>query len=1166
MDKYEYNLRNEEINTLIGRREFQKAVAIADTIDWTKVRSVKTLCKISDLYKVNKRYKESRILLEQALVRYPNGKTIVSSLCDLCIKMNDILGAMEYYKQFVQMAPTDNIKFILLYKIYEAQEATLDERIEVLEGLKKRERIEKWCYELALLYHRTGLTSKCVEECDDLILWFREGKYVKKAMELKMLHQQLTQPQDVLYQNMLDPEERAEYIDRTAAHAAVMEKIDEEPDDVLVKTVDVGQYSTINIQKALEESIKGSLSETPAYQTEPIYSNYGTGTIEQGDDVTQMLSAVEPANINYELEANIRQTGNLSIKHTGEIYLEQPEEQYAEEQPVEQYYPNEQPVEEYYPEEQPTGELYADGDYPEEQPTGELYADGFYPEEQSSEQYPNEQPAEQYAEEQPAADLYVNEHPAENYGFENPAEYNPEHPVLEHPVEEVVIDEPAYKPVTRPERIPDEYVSPVLQDTAEMQELFFEDTTGSNNQNKELTIEVVEDIKEETKSDDIALQIVFPDVPVTGDTIVYSKEDIAEKLERKAVKEEAEAPQVESSATQKEEVPNQETVAVPQEAPVSSLATLSNASKEELMELIDRKVAEALENAMRGQTMTPAAQPRKDSISSQVAPPRSMQKMLSQEYNGQISLVVPEQDMVEKQITGQINLDDYLSSWEDTKQQNKQKYEEELKSKLLQETGNLFSDFELQARDSILTKLEEEGNSAPIDADKEYEEYLKKILAESENEETNEESEDAVANDETAKLPVVEDISIEEDTPSQTEDLPEVEEIEEVEDEVDIPEEDSQKAAEIELIDAETEDDVEELEEIEDVVEEITDEPATEESGEETVEEPEIEDEESESTGEVAEEPEIEEVEEAAEESESTEEVAEESEKEETVEESEESKEDVKDAEPEESEAEESEAKEEEAAEENIRDLTDDEISLFSQFFQTKKARQNLTKALDNISLASHTGNVFVSGEMGEEPVELAKNVVQYAKISDANFSGKIGKVSGMSLNGKDLAITVGKMTNGGLIIERAGDMREETVKALLKVLNQDNLGVLVVMQDTKSEMNKMYNLFPEMAQVFNVQIEIEELSDDALVAFGRKYAERMEYSIDEMGILALHTRIDEMQTSDHVVTVADVRDIVDDAIENATRFSPKHITDIIFGKRYDDDDMIILKERDFNN
>ncbi|MBR5361454.1 MAG: hypothetical protein IK123_11245, partial [Lachnospiraceae bacterium] len=226
--------------------------------------------------------------------------------------------------------------------------------------------------------------------------------------------------------------------------------------------------------------------------------------------------------------------------------------------------------------------------------------------------------------------------------------------------------------------------------------------------------------------------------------------------------------------------------------------------------------------------------------------------------------------------------------------------------------------------------------------------------------------------------------------------------------------------------------------------------------------------------------------------------------------------------------------------------------------------KKDLLKSLDSISLASYVGNVCVTGETGEESVDLAKNVVQYAKMTDGNFSGKIGKVSGSALNTKDMDALIEKLKGGGLIIEKAGDMNDTTVEKLKKALNQENLGLLVVMQDSRKAIGKILSQSEELKQMFNVHIEIEELSDDALVAYGKKYAERNEFSIDEMGILALHTRIDELQTSDHIVTVTDVRDLIDEAIEHATKFSPKHFTEILFGKRYDSEDMIILKERDF--
>ena len=195
MDKSEYKLRAEEIKDLISRGEYAQAAEIADTIDWRRVKSVMMLCTISDLYKINRRYEDARDMLLLAYERRPGGRTICYSLCELSIKMEEYVQAIEYYKEFVQVAPKDPGRYILQYKLYEAQDVSLEERIAVLEELKKRDYREKWAYELAYLYHRVGLAARCVEECDELILWFGEGKYVIKAMELKMLHQPLTPEQ-----------------------------------------------------------------------------------------------------------------------------------------------------------------------------------------------------------------------------------------------------------------------------------------------------------------------------------------------------------------------------------------------------------------------------------------------------------------------------------------------------------------------------------------------------------------------------------------------------------------------------------------------------------------------------------------------------------------------------------------------------------------------------------------------------------------------------------------------------------------------------------------------------------------------------------------------------------------------------------------------------------
>ena len=204
MDKYEYKVRSEEISNLIEQEKYTEAVKIADTIDWRRVKSASMLLKISVLYRINRRNEEAREVLMLAYERYPANRSVVYSLCELSIELDDVVSAIEYYKQFVKLAPKDNGVFTLRYRILEAQEASLEERIEILEELKKKDYQEEWAYELAYLYHRVGLSTKCVEECDDIILWFGDGPYVMKAMELKAVHVPLSRSQQEKYETMLN--------------------------------------------------------------------------------------------------------------------------------------------------------------------------------------------------------------------------------------------------------------------------------------------------------------------------------------------------------------------------------------------------------------------------------------------------------------------------------------------------------------------------------------------------------------------------------------------------------------------------------------------------------------------------------------------------------------------------------------------------------------------------------------------------------------------------------------------------------------------------------------------------------------------------------------------------------------------------------------------------
>jgi hypothetical protein len=216
------------------------------------------------------------------------------------------------------------------------------------------------------------------------------------------------------------------------------------------------------------------------------------------------------------------------------------------------------------------------------------------------------------------------------------------------------------------------------------------------------------------------------------------------------------------------------------------------------------------------------------------------------------------------------------------------------------------------------------------------------------------------------------------------------------------------------------------------------------------------------------------------------------------------------------------------------------------------------------MSMASYTGNVIITGEEGGGTLTLAKGLIREMQYSDGNFSGKIAKISGAVLNKKDIADTLSRISGGALIVEKAADLKSAVAMKLCKELERGNVGLLLILEDTKQRMNTLLSENDIMNRVFDLRVDIEPLDDEALVAYARQYAEDQEYSIDEFGVLALHTRIAEMQTSDHEVTLAEVRELVDEAIYYANRKTPKHFVDVLLSKRYDNDDMIILRESDF--
>ena len=231
---------------------------------------------------------------------------------------------------------------------------------------------------------------------------------------------------------------------------------------------------------------------------------------------------------------------------------------------------------------------------------------------------------------------------------------------------------------------------------------------------------------------------------------------------------------------------------------------------------------------------------------------------------------------------------------------------------------------------------------------------------------------------------------------------------------------------------------------------------------------------------------------------------------------------------------------------------------------RSRKSRGQLLHILDNMSLAAYTGNVLITGEEDAGTINFARNLVRDLQISDSNFSGRAAKITGRALNKKEPGDIIDKLKNGALIVVEAGGMNCSTAEALVKALQTESKGIIVMLVDTKGAINSLLEVNAVLNDPFNTRIDIEALNDDALVAYGKKFAYDREYAIDEMGVLALHTRIADMQTAEHSVTTSDVRRLVKEAIQHANKKTPGHFFDVLFGKRYDHEDMIVLREEDF--
>lgn len=1057
MDKYEYKIRAEEINSLIEQKKFADAVKIADTIDWRRVKSVKMLCKVSELYKMNRRYEDSKEILLLADEHLPNSRNIIYSLCELSIKLEDLIPAVEYYKQFVQIAPRDTGRYILQYRLYEAQDVSLEERIAVLEEYKKRDYREKWAYELAYLYHRIGLATRCVEECDELILWFGEGKYVIKAMELKMLHAPLTTSQQEKYDQRF----------ATDSNAYVVKKPDETKEDALEKAGMAAQGTSEALQESTASPVTMDTIPSMPIQIKSVeVSNAPTMRIPSKHIEEEMQKEQEVKIDLPEIPLAEAKEEDIQVKtpDMGKFNTINLQKELAKN----------------------LAEVMQQEDMDATDATRALpiesiqdFAEGAKEadEEQTSEDAPE---AEQTRELKPIADTAVTRAVIEEV-----------RKALGEEPQDTITEEDLLQSLAEPEEETIEPEQPAAEEEA---------------------------VPVESEQEAVSEEKTEPEMqPV-------EEEPIAPAVEQTMVEESLDAPVVEQPV---EETPEAEPEAkaepeihvTEEAAPVVPAAT----AEEQLVE--ETPVAEPEIHAAEGVTPVAAAeQPSTEPV----------QETVPQTATVTAQPDDSEESPVEKQITGQLSFNDIMAGWEETKKAAEERRLEEMRKKVMAQTGPLLQDYEEPAAEGLLDNIDMITPAITVFDNSDIPEVDPMITDEDEVEELTE----IEPVEPTAGFPgeIVTPVTKEFDF--NTAEINGIEEklinsVEKTAEEIKEPEPVNLKGISVtEEFDKDLERQIlEALDEKEKALGRHADEAKKSFADAEFR----ITDLDAEDKSEEPEEVAVQEVTDAV--SDNSRQEAEKAVFE--------NKEDAKNP--------------------ARRQLSKEEKELFGMVAKTKKVQEEIAHTVDNISLDPAVGNVIITGEKGVGTLELATNIIKELSVENKNFSGRVAKITGEQFNTRNIPDTLKGLNNGALIIEQAGDLSDFSLIAMADYLRaSNNDGIVIFLEDTRQALDALCKKDNMPMNSFNLRIDVAALDNDGLVNFGREYALEQEYSIDEMGMLALYTSISNRQTSQHAVTVEEVKEIVDEAIIKSEKGSVSHIMDVILKKRYDENDMIILREKDF--
>ncbi len=1021
MDKYEYRVKTEQMLDHLEKKEYQKAMDIAESIDWRRVKNASMLNTVSEIYEYNGEFKKGRDILFLAFDRAPGSRKIVYRLGTLALKIKDIREATDCYEEFVKLAPKDPNQYILKYKILRTQGAALSDQIAALEEFKKAEYIEKWAYELAKLYDEAGMTAECLEECDDLILWFSEGKYVYLAMELKMKYKPLT------------PLQQEKYDSRPGAVKKQPEPV-KQTESTLEEVDDENEYD-----EGSEEEVQES-------------------TVQRIDDAQVQEIPPEPVPMQEEFEI--------------------PEEAAQADVVPEEVVP------------EATAAVEETPMYREEEPEASVEA----PEEHTS--AIKQVVTGATLEEALAQGVAV----ASGINIEEEAMKEREDEILANG--QMMIDDILQKWEAKQKDHEEAIAKQKAKDEERLQKEREQARIRQEEERKEVERKAAE-AEARRKAEEEA------------------RRKAEEEAARKAAEEEAARKAAEEEARRKAE----------EEA-------ARKAAEEEARRKAEEEAArKAAEEGARRKAEEEAARKAEEEAADEKESERNTQR-------------IPD-DIVRL-------MEEMESETEDSEDEI---YEEEF-----EDGPGMDEDF-IEGIEDELDGLDMNGSSFEEgdfdEADFEEEDLEGEDFDEGDFEEEDLEGEDFDEGD------FEEEDFDEEDF-----------------DEADFEEEDLDEE---ELEEADFDED--DFEDIDDEETDFDEGDFEEDMDEEDFDEEEIDDDEELDFGEDLEGEDFDEADFEEEDLDEGDFDEGDFEEEDFDEEEIEDEDDTEELEIEEPSEEEIQARIKKSkggvpfdtgfvvtgrydlsatSEIGLKaGLTEEQKKLFSYFVPVRGMSEQIVEVLDNDRRAqregtSKTGNLLVIGRKGSGKTVLAVDIVKAIQKQRNLKQGKVAIVTGESLNKKELTNIIQKLRGGAIIIEHAGKLNSRTVKELNYLMEKKTGELLFVLEDQRKPLERLMTANPEFKKKFSSKLELPVFINDELVTFGQTYAKENGYKLDEMGILALYSRIDVMQREDHAVSVAEVKEIMDEAIAHSQKANVKHLARRVFGKGTDDSDRIILKEEDF--